>query len=426
VWRAWKDRRPALGLLLFAVLLPTLLYDGTVLQNMFSLLGEIYTAIFVFAFAVFVWDPEREKARPWPFAFLGLALATKHTHIVGVAPTLLFVVVLMVRDPTIAPDPSGRGRSVFAAKALGLTLGPPILLAMLPRLLLWGNDYELHRTAAEWFNTQIASLALGNLYSLVGYLGGKNSNGLAEIKLNLVGKIGAIVQFKHGVLPLVTWVLLNLLLTVWLMRTRKNIGLACMMLYRTGLFGWWFFLNRLDWYRYFFSADIALALALCASVPCLLDQFRSGPPSKRRAVLACTLVACAYLLGTFSALNWRGQWSSIALTGRFRSAQARVAQLVSQGNRDDAAFFGIGWFQAPDIQALTGNHFFDIRKPRHVQLALRSKDKLYLVVTPETSFAGRVVQETLAQFRISTVFEGSGYGLYELSRLRLEQVAAFR
>jgi hypothetical protein len=89
-----------------------------------------------------------------------------------------------------------------------------------------------------------------------------------------------------------------------------------------------------------------------------------------------------------------------------RIAQSELARLVSAGHAQGDVFLGVGWLQAPQIQAITGNYFFNGKDKRQLKELLSRHQKIFVVYTPESH--GKFL---FGRHQESVIWDHSGYEL---------------
>lgn len=407
-----EPRQPALAV---ALLMPLLLLNPVALEQRLTTAayGEL-PAVALVCMGIALLDRRRERDRIVGALLLGLAILTKSAIAVGLLPAVTAWAIVLVRRAVRRRAPV---RWIRLAATTIAAVAPILLWQSLPSLVLADADWQRFADAARSRRGFEASLAFGDLAAGMSSLlrhGRPDDGTLASIR----SRVDALAAFHGGAAVAWALVLAAASATARCLLGRRRGERAAGWI---GLFGfatllWWLLANRLGWYRHLLPADLAFAVVIVRAVTALTSPpFRAASTSTAAAV-ALYVAAAAGLVGMHTSVFDRHR-AAVVGAAREKEAAIGLAALVRERLDDHAAFYGVGWYQAPQIQLLSSNVFRDVGVPADVVTGLAEGRTPFLVLTPEALAFERSAETEIPALRAAArrvLFDDADHQLLEL------------
>lgn len=407
IWVLTEASPWALGLIAAVVVLSRGLADSRLLQIP---LGETPAFALIFlAVALIAMKPTWTKVR-WAAFFAGLALLTKFASFLGVVP--LFAVACWRSRQRLA----AMGKKALLARSLivaALFFGPDFFWTeALPRTMASG-EYRAYRETItarrdyEWDN------GMHNVKLVEDYLRGSGPPPAALLSERIAASWETTAKCKGG-----TWVFLGLLGSIaalgaalWRRKDRNPMDEAvlCVLAFAAGELLWHIVLNGHVWYRYYYLADLAIAVAAGLAAYSIARR----PPGRVWRATPFVILVLTADFGAIPDLPTR-----LAQLYEEHLAQRELAGLIREKDPTLNRYFGLGWFQAPALQSLTRNNFANIGSPDDVRTYVKGFAGNIYGVTDANS--PNDVRRWMQARTAAVEFDRKGYSLYRLDPGKIE------
>ena len=369
------------SLALISYVTPYLTLDGT----LFTGLGEFYAVVLTWLGLIFICRPSSLWRVAIGGTLLGAAILTKVNLIVGIAaPVALWALTLILDRGTLGIKRVSLCIALVAAAIAGPSF---IFKRILPRALLTPVELQHFKDSEIGYHDSIQGFAFYNVHNLGEYIQSKNPDKLNDIKTNLDSKVANLRVVTGGTSNMVAITgafLAALVLSASPFVRRRYPYILYIGVFSLSIFTWWFFCNHANWYRYLSPAALAFVImvaALAATLPTLYSPASTGSETKGLARLVALLVVGFSIWSGVESWHITDQYAGhFDNQRRLKSIIDRMAEATNPIR--DGLFFGWGWFQSPEVRAVTSLEFLNLEDQKDIEYALKTDRRLFMATGP--------------------------------------------
>lgn len=376
----------------------------------------------------------------WGSLALGFSIVTKQNMALPILFVLLFLAsrrmtffghILRKRRFKIRKNPRVMSSIYLSVAGLTLIAAPQFIYSKVLPWTLDSGSVEAFKVAKKARNEELRALGFFVPLKVKDVaIDKERSRAIRELKANFAEKSSVFPTYFPNFGGLwTTCALLSCLLvlasTRMLTREEKRFtwALFCSALVLTA---WWWMSNKNPWWRYFSQGQfLFIFFTIFVLDRVIIKNFRSAiqmRPFRKDFVLVGVV---GVLVGSFG-FRYAStlQISTESLKGHFSYAKEQKDIVLALGRKalelsNEIAPVAWGWFQAPEPQAVFGNHYTNILDGREREGLLSTNKRLMFVTTPATFIDARS-RGFLEFCQKVSLFKEGDYSISELDPQRVD------